>query len=112
MAPTCERKAAAVSRSPSPPALCWSAATCIKSLVLSPWLRGRLRIGTIIAPSSSIDFVVLGLAIFVGSVIGVPATFAIGNLKISLGTSIGTLLAGLVVGHIRYSGGFPRRRRF
>jgi putative transport protein len=63
--------------------------------------RAAARIGTIIAPSSSIDFVVLGLAIFVGGVIGVLATFAIGNLKLSLGTSIGTLLAGLVVGHLR-----------
>ena len=34
--------------------------------------RAAEEIGTIIAPSSSIDFVVLGLAIFVGSVIGVP----------------------------------------
>ena len=57
--------------------------------------RAAVRIGTIIAPSSSIDFVVLGLAIFVGGVIGVLATFTIGNLKLSLGTSIGTLLAGL-----------------
>ena len=63
--------------------------------------RAAARIGTIIAPSSSIDFVVLGLAIFLGGVIGVLATFAIGNLKLSLGTSIGTLLAGLVVGHLR-----------
>ena len=63
--------------------------------------RAAVRIGTIIAPSSSIDFVVLGLAIFVGGVIGVLATFTIGNLKLSLGTSIGTLLAELVVGHLR-----------
>jgi putative transport protein len=31
----------------------------------------------------------------------VLASFTIGNLKISLGTSIGTLLAGLMVGHLR-----------
>jgi putative transport protein len=43
----------------------------------------------------------MGLAIFFGGVIGVLATFTIGNLKISLGTSIGTLLAGLLVGHLR-----------
>src|SRR5499426_1772939 len=63
--------------------------------------RAAERIGAIIAPSTSIDFVVMGLAIFLGSVIGVLATFSIGNLKISLGTSIGTLLAGLLVGHLR-----------
>src|SRR5262245_46171401 len=63
--------------------------------------RAAAQIGTIIAPSSSIDFVVLGLAIFLGGIIGVLATFSIGNLKITLGTSIGTLLAGLLVGHLR-----------
>src|SRR4029434_4997335 len=38
--------------------------------------RAAARIGTIIAPSSSIDFVVLGLAIFVGGGIRVLATFS------------------------------------
>ena len=59
------------------------------------------KIGTIIAPSSTIDFVVLGLAIFLGGLIGVLATFSIGGVKISLSTSVGTLLAGLLVGHLR-----------
>jgi putative transport protein len=63
--------------------------------------RAAASIGTIIAPSSSIDFVVLGLAIFLGGVIGVLVTFSVGTLTISLGTSIGALLAGLVVGHLR-----------
>jgi putative transport protein len=59
------------------------------------------RIGAILTPSGVIDFVVLGLAIFLGGVFGVLATFSIANVKISLGTSIGTLLAGLLVGHLR-----------
>ena len=59
------------------------------------------KIGAIVAPSASIDFVVLGLAIFLGGVIGVLVTFSIGSVKISLSTSVGTLLAGLVVGHLR-----------
>ena len=59
------------------------------------------KIGAIIAPSSSIDFVVLGLAIFLGGVAGVLLSFPIGGVKISLSTSVGTLLAGLVVGHMR-----------
>jgi putative transport protein len=63
--------------------------------------RAAARIGAIVAPSSAIDFVVLGLAIFLGGVVGVLLTFSVGNLKISLGTSIGTLLAGLLVGHLR-----------
>ena len=63
--------------------------------------RAAKRIGTVIAPSTSIDFVVLGLAIFLGGVVGVLATFSIGDIKISLSTSVGTLLAGLLVGYLR-----------
>jgi putative transport protein len=63
--------------------------------------RAAARIGTIIAPSSNTDFVVLGLAIFIGGLVGVLASFSVGNLKITLGTSIGALLAGLAVGHLR-----------
>ena len=59
------------------------------------------NIGVIIAPSSTIDFVVLGLAIFLGGVVGVLVTFTVGGIKISLSTSVGTLLAGLLVGHLR-----------
>src|SRR3954471_8177715 len=58
-------------------------------------------IGVIIAPSSTIDFVVLGLAIFLGGVVGVLLTFSVGGMRISLSTSVGTLLAGLLVGHLR-----------
>ena len=59
------------------------------------------KLGVIVAPATGIDFVVLGLAIFLGGVIGVLMTFSIGKLTIALGTSIGTLLAGLLVGHLR-----------
>ena len=63
--------------------------------------RAAARIGAIVAPSASIDFVVLGLAIFLGGVVGVLVTFSVGSVKISLSTSVGTLLAGLLVGHLR-----------
>jgi putative transport protein len=59
------------------------------------------RIGAIVAPSSATDFVTLGLAVFLGGLAGVLVTFTIGDVKISLSTSVGTLLAGLVVGHLR-----------
>jgi len=59
------------------------------------------NIGVIIAPSTSIDFVVLGLAIFFGGVAGVLLSFSLGDVKISLSTSVGTLLAGLLVGYLR-----------
>jgi putative transport protein len=63
--------------------------------------RAAAKIGTIVAPSASIDFVVLGLAIFLGGAIGVLVTFSVGGVRISLSTSVGTLLAGLLVGHLR-----------
>ena len=59
------------------------------------------NIGVIVAPSTSIDFVVLGLAIFIGGLVGVLATFSLGGIKIALSTSVGTLLAGLLVGYLR-----------
>lgn len=59
------------------------------------------RIGSIVQPTEKTDFVTLGLAIFLGGLAGVLATVTIMGLKISLGTSIGTLLAGLAVGHMR-----------
>jgi putative transport protein len=59
------------------------------------------RIGAAVAPPTTIDFVVLGLAIFLGGLVGVLLTFSIGSVKISLSTSVGTLLAGLLVGHLR-----------
>src|SRR3954454_14699978 len=63
--------------------------------------KAAANIGVIITPSSTIDFIVLGLAIFLGGVVGVLLTFSVGGMKISLSTSVGTLLAGLLVGHLR-----------
>jgi putative transport protein len=58
-------------------------------------------IGVIVAPSTSIDFIVLGLAIFFGGLVGVLLSFSVGGVNISLSTSVGTLLAGLLVGALR-----------
>jgi putative transport protein len=58
-------------------------------------------IGTIVSPSTSIDFVVLGLAIFLGGVAGVLLSFSVAGIKLSLSTSVGTLLAGLLTGYLR-----------
>src|SRR5262249_27993133 len=65
--------------------------------------RAAAQIGVIVAPSSSIDFVVMGLAIFFGGVAGVVVSFSVGGVVISLSTSVGTLLAGLLVGYLRTS---------
>ena len=58
-------------------------------------------IGVIIAPNAATDFIVLGLAIFLGGVVGVLVSFSVEGVRISLSTSVGTLLAGLLVGHLR-----------
>ena len=63
--------------------------------------RAVAKIGANVDPHARIDFVVLGLAIFLGGVIGVLVTFSVGGVKISLSTSVGTLLAGIVVGYLR-----------
>jgi putative transport protein len=44
---------------------------------------------------------VLGLAIFIGGLVGVLVNFSVGGITISLSTSVGTLLAGLLVGYLR-----------
>jgi putative transport protein len=59
------------------------------------------KIGAVIAPTTSTDFVVLGLAIFLGGLVGVLARITIGGAVIAIGTSVGALLAGLLVGHLR-----------
>ena len=63
--------------------------------------KAAATIGAIVAPNPTIDFIVLGLAIFLGGVVGVLLTFSVGGITISLSTSVGTLLAGLLVGHLR-----------
>jgi putative transport protein len=59
------------------------------------------NIGVMVEPSTTIDFVVMGLAIFFGGVAGVLISFPVGGIKIALSTSVGTLLAGLLVGYLR-----------
>jgi putative transport protein len=63
--------------------------------------RAAARIGTIVDPGTQIDFVVMGLAIFIGGIAGVLLAFPVGNVKIALSTSVGALLAGLAVGALR-----------
>lgn len=58
-------------------------------------------VGKVINPTEDSDFVVLGLAVFLGVLIGAILTIPVGSLRIALGTSVGTLLAGVLVGWIR-----------
>jgi AspT/YidE/YbjL antiporter-like protein len=63
--------------------------------------RATNWIGGSLSARGGVDFVVMGFAIFLGGVFGVLAALEVGGVKISVGTSIGTLLAGLLVGHLR-----------
>jgi len=58
-------------------------------------------VGKIIHPSQESDFVVLGTSIFVGVLVGALVVIPLGRLQIPLGTSVGTLLAGVAVGWLR-----------
>lgn len=57
--------------------------------------------GRILSPIQESDLGTLGLAIFAGILVGAIITIPIGSLRINLGTSVGTLLAGLLVGWFR-----------
>jgi putative transport protein len=58
-------------------------------------------IGRKIQPNEDSDLGILGISICFGVFVGAAITFPIGGVKISLGTSVGTLLAGLMVGWAR-----------
>jgi putative transport protein len=57
--------------------------------------------GRVIYPTAESDLAVLGISIFIGVLAGAVLTIPMGNLRIALGTSVGTLLAGVLVGWTR-----------
>jgi putative transport protein len=57
--------------------------------------------GRVLNPVQESDLGTLGLAIFAGVLVGAIVTIPIGHLRINIGTSVGTLLAGLLVGWFR-----------
>ena len=58
-------------------------------------------VGRVIHPTEESDLAVLGLAIFIGVLVGATIIIPLGHLRIALGTSVGTLLAGVIVGWMR-----------
>ena len=63
--------------------------------------RASSLLGPVIAPTTATDFVVLGLAIFLGGLAGTLVQIPLGGIVVSLGTSVGALVAGLIVGHLK-----------
>ena len=59
------------------------------------------RIGALISASDATDFRVLGLATVVGALIGIVCGMDLGGFKLSLGSSVGVLLAGIAIGWLR-----------
>lgn len=57
--------------------------------------------GRVLSPVQESDLGTLGLAIFAGILVGAIVTIPVGPLRINIGTSVGTLLAGLLVGWYR-----------
>src|SRR5581483_2970871 len=55
-------------------------------------------IGRRIQPHEDTDLAILGIAIAIGILAGAAIAFPLGRIHIALGTSVGTLLAGLAVG--------------
>jgi len=58
-------------------------------------------VGRVIHPTQESDLTVLGIAVFIGVLVGAMLVIPIGRLRIPLGTSVGTLLAGVIVGWMR-----------
>ena len=63
--------------------------------------RAAVHIGPTISPTTATDFVVLGLAIFIGGLVGSLLRFNVAGFEVVIGTSVGALVAGLLVGHLR-----------
>lgn len=57
--------------------------------------------GVVLSPVQESDLATMSLAIFVGVLAGAIITIPVGQLRINIGTSVGTLLAGLLVGWVR-----------
>jgi len=58
-------------------------------------------VGRVLRPVEESDLATLGIAIFIGVLLGAVITIPIGTLRVTLGTSVGTLIAGLIVGWMR-----------
>jgi len=63
--------------------------------------RATKELGQAVTPILATDFVALAFAIFLGALLGAIAVVPVGSVRVVIGTSVGTLIAGIVVGHMR-----------
>jgi putative transport protein len=59
------------------------------------------ELGEVVRPTDVTDFVALGWAIFVGALVGAALSFKYGGMVLSIGSSVGTLVAGIITGYVR-----------
>jgi putative transport protein len=57
-------------------------------------------VGEVVMPTDHTDFVALGFGVLGGALFGIAFVVPIGALQIAMGTSVGTLLAGLLTGYL------------
>jgi putative transport protein len=62
-------------------------------------MRAQAALGHLVVPSADTDYVTLGLAMFLGALLGIVVVIPVGSAHVAIGTSVGVLLAGLLVGH-------------
>jgi putative transport protein len=63
--------------------------------------RATKELGQAVTPILATDFVALAFSIFLGALLGAIAVVPVGSVRVAIGTSVGTLIAGIVVGHMR-----------
>jgi putative transport protein len=63
--------------------------------------RAAAELGEILHASDATDYTVVGLAVFLGAVFGIVAVVPLGQVSVSIGSSVGALLGGIAVGHLR-----------
>jgi len=59
------------------------------------------HIGIVIRATDATDFMTMGFAIFAGALIGAAVSIPVAGVTISIGTTVGALIAGLLVGWFR-----------
>ncbi|KAF1694598.1 aspartate-alanine antiporter [Pseudoxanthomonas koreensis] len=64
-------------------------------------VRAIARLGEVVTPTDVTDFVAVGGAVFIGALLGAVVAVPVGDITVTIGTSVGALLAGIVTGHIR-----------
>jgi len=58
-------------------------------------------VGRVLSPVEESDLATLGITVFIGVLLGAVVAIPIGHMRLTLGTSVGTLLTALLVGWMR-----------